>query len=454
MSELPKTVSSVDVNGSVDAPSDGKKLLGRGYVSLLATQFFGAANDNILKQCLTFMVATGIWSGPLGPNGLGEGGQVAPALCLTLPFILLSGYAGQVCDKFSKRTVMWWVKLIEIPIAVVAFIGFYTHNLWLTLGAMLLLAIQSSFFGPAKYGVIPEIVGDEQLSPANGVINMFTNLAVIVGSLLAGPLCDLFNPKPVEGQPLAEAIAWAPGVALVLVSIAGFLSVLAFPKVHAADPSLKLDFNPFKTYFESIRLMAQGPLLAVVLAWAGFYMIAMIALLILPEYETILEITYTKTSYLLGILGIAIAIGSLITGFISGREIRPWLIPVGASGMCVAFLLLGLLTPTYNGVATLIFVAGFFAGFYIVPLQALIQILAPDDERGRVIGTSGAISFCFSSLGPVVYWIATKSGIPANRIFLICAALAIIGTIYGGLQLKRIMNYREQQANLTSAGDN
>ena len=191
--------------------------------------------------------------------------------------------------------------------------------------------------------------------------------------------------------------------------------------------------------------MAQGPLLAVVLAWAAFYMIAMIALLILPEYQQILNIPYTQTSYLLGILGIAIAAGSVTTGVISGKEVRPWLIPVGAAGMCVAFLLLGVLSPTYANVAVLIFIAGFFAGFYIVPLQALIQILSPDDERGRIIGTSGAISFCCSSLGTVVFIAVTWLGMPANRIFLICAAMAICGTIYGIIQLKKILAYREQQ---------
>lgn len=427
------------------------QLFNPAYISLLLTQFFGAANDNILKQCLTFMVATGIWSGDFGANGLGAGGQVVPALCLTLPFIFLSGYAGQISDKFSKRKVMFWVKLAEIPIAIIAFIGFFTHNLWLTVGAMVLLAVQSSFFGPAKYGVIPEIVEDRHLSMANGVINMFTNLAVIFGSLVAGPLCDLFDPKLPADAPanavVPDAVPWAPGAGMVVVAVAGLLAVLIFPRIRAANPSLKFDLNPFKTYFDSIAIMKQGPLLAVVLAWAAFYMIAMIALLILPEYEAILGITYTKTSYLLGILGIAIAIGSVITGWISGGEIRPWLIPVGAGGMCVAFSLLGILTPTYGLVAGLIFMAGFFAGFYIVPLQALIQILSPDDERGRIIGTSGAISFCFSSLGPVVYWIANnRLGMPPNRIFLICAAMAIVGTIYGIGQLKRIMAHRDQAA--------
>ncbi len=551
---MAESVSGPTSNSPESAVSH--KLTSASYLSLLATQFFGAANDNILKQCLTFMVATGIWSGPLGRNGLGDGGQVVPALFLTLPFILLSGYAGQISDKYSKRKVMYWVKVAEIPIATIAMIGFFTHNLWLSLAAMLMLSVQSSFFGPAKYGVIPEIVHDDQLSMANGVINMLTNVAVIAGSLMAGPLCDLFYPQPPpvplvrytltesdssvplrfvvakpdqqpkanpgsivvqgdapsngnifaetgidgavtlasftgdwngdgENEPLtlgqpqvitsadndtigtltiqssgdyqfataagyydlaAEPTPWAPGVAMVLVAVLGYLSILKFPKLKAANPGLKFDYNPFRTYFDSIAMMAKGPLLAVVLAWAAFYMIAMIALLILPEYQQILLIEFTETSYLLGILGIAIAIGSVVTGFISGKEIRPWLIPFGAAGMCVAFLLLGIVEPSYASVAGLIFMAGFFAGFYIVPLQALIQILSPDDERGRIIGTSGAISFCFSSLGPVVFWVAKNPlGMPANRIFLICAAMAIIGTIYGAIQLKKIMDYRQTQ---------
>lgn len=564
------TATSPDPTAATDAtvgenglPSHSLRTTG--YITLLATQFFGAANDNILKQCLTFMVATGIWSGSFGRNGLGDGGQVVPALFLTLPFILLSGYAGQISDKYSKRRVMYWVKVVEIPIAIIAMIGFLTHDLWLSLLAMLMLSVQSSFFGPAKYGVIPEIVHDDRLSMANGVINMLTNVAVIAGSLVAGPLCDLFHPQPPpipairfqttdsdvaiparivvrkdddqsrfnpgvfvvrgtdpmqgnlltlieksgtspavrpkvasalsdidgdgtqdeitmgqtvefrssENEPLgkltlqrngdfeftaapnyfdlaAEPTPWAPGLAMVLVAIAGYLSIVGFPSLPAANPTLKFDWNPFGTYIESIKFMAQGPLLAVVLAWAAFYMIAMIALLILPEYQQILLIDFAETSYLLGILGIAIAIGSVVTGLVSGKQIRPWLIPFGAGGMCIAFLLLGTVEPTYLSVALLILMAGFFAGFYIVPLQALIQLLSPDEERGRIIGTSGAISFCFSSLGPIVFWVAKNPlGMAANRIFLICAAMAIIGTVYGAIQLKKIMAYRAQQESIS-----
>ncbi len=412
-------------------PSD--RLFCRGYSSLLSTQFMGAANDNILKQVLTFMVATGIWSGSLKDGGL-PGGQTVVALCLTIPFIFLSGYGGQVADRFSKRTVMLWVKLAEIPIALTAMVGFMTRNLWLTLFAMVLLAIQSSFFGPAKYGVIPELVKERHLSMANGLINMFTNLAVILGSLAAGPITDLYHPD--EGT---SAVLWAPGALLLLVAFLGLASVMPMPRVAAANPDLKFDLNPFRLYFRTLKEMAKSPLLVVALAWSGFYMIGMMALLIIPEYKDILGISYTQSSYFLGILGVAIASGSVTTGVVSGSQIRPWLIPLGAVGMTFSFLMLGSLTPSYLNVSIFIFLAGFSAGFYIVPLQALMQRLASDEKRGRILGTANALSFVFTSVGSVIFWLAkTPLGMAPNRIHLICGTLAFVGTVVGIMQVKRL----------------
>ena len=445
-----------------------ERLWSRGYLALLVCQFMGAANDNILKQCLMFMVATGVWSGMLG-----DGGQVVPALCLTLPFIFLSGYGGQVADRFSKQRVILWVKIAEIPIALTALIGFWTENLWLALAALLLLSAQSSFFGPAKYGIIPELVADRHLSQANGFINMFTNLAVILGSLAAGPICDLYYPQSdaapngvastetaaqatsaEQTQPIAaadsvaeagaalslpEPMLTAPGLAMVLVAILGLVAAWGLPKLKAADPEMQWCLNPFATYVSALREMAKSPLLTVALAWSGFYMIGWMALLIVPEYEDILAINYTKTSYLVGTLGIAIAVGSVASGLLSGDRIRPWFIPFGAIGMTACFLLLGTLTPAYSSVAGLIFGTGVFAGFYIVPLQSLMQHLSPDDERGRFLGTANALSFCFTTAGSLVYWVARKPlQMPANRVHLICGALALMGTIVGIVRLRRI----------------
>lgn len=419
-------------------------LVKRGFLSLLVTQFFGAANDNVLKQVLTFMIATGIWSQGLGEGGLGEGGQVVPALFLALPFVLLSGFAGQVADRHSKRRVMLAVKIAEVPIVLVAMIGFLTQNLWITLLAMLLLAIQSTFFGPAKYGVIPELVESRDLSRANGALNMFTNIAIIAGSVAAGPLADLFDPKPGEDGVVPEPVLWVPGVGLAAIALLGLAAVLFMPKLAPSDPNLRYTFNPFSTYIKSLKEMARGPLIIVAMAWAFFSMIGIMALLILPEYEQILNIKYTQNSYLFATLGVSIGVGSVLAGLISGHHIKPRLIPIGAVGMTVFFILLGGLKPDYYTVGALLFGAGIFAGFYIVPLQALLQRLSPENERGQFLGTANGLSFCFVTAGCGVYWIATnRLGVPPNRVFLICGGLAVVGT---GFALLRLRGYLREHA--------
>ena len=182
-------------------------LFKRGFLSLIFTQFFGAANDNILKMVLTYMVIDGAWAGKLG-----TGGQGIVGLCFTVPFILLSGYAGQFADRNSKRFVSVLVKVVEIPIALAALIGFWVGNLWITLAALIALTCQSSFFGPAKYGMIPELVPNEDLSRANGTINMMTNIAVIVGTMAGGMIADVYSPQTSTTGVHSAPLLWLPGV--------------------------------------------------------------------------------------------------------------------------------------------------------------------------------------------------------------------------------------------------
>lgn len=408
-------------------------LFKRGFASLLVVQFFGAANDNILKQVLIFMVGTGIWKAALG-----EGSEGIIALFLTVPFILLSGFAGQFADRHSKRRVIRIVKIVEIPVALLALVGLWTGSLPLTLAAFTLLAIQSTFFGPAKYGVIPELVGEGDLSRANGTLNMLTNVAIIAGTLAAGPVCDAYFPGGTGAE--GPGIAWLPGVVLLVVAIVGLVSTLALPPLAPQDPTLTYTWNPFSTYVKTIRQMARGPLLLVAGAWSFFYLVGMMAILILPQYSDVLSITYTRTSYLIGLMGISIGVGSVAAGLISGHHIEPRLIPVGAVGMTVFFFLLGAVAPTYWGVAAFLSGAGIFAGFYIVPLQALLQKLSPADARGRYLGTANAMSFVASTVGSIVLVVARSwFGLEPNRVFLVCAAIAALGTGLLLLKMRRLL---------------
>lgn len=419
------------------------RLFKPGYISLLVVQFFGAANDNLLKGVLSFAVASGgVWA-----SQLGDGGQSYVALCLTIPFILLSGFAGQLADRTSKQKVTVIVKVAEIGIALVGLTGFWVGNLWLAMSAMILLAIQSTFFGPAKYGMIPELVDDEDLSQANGTINMATNIAVIVGTLAAGPVYGWYYPEldPANPDlPLGDPKLWVPGVAMMALAILGLGGVLFMPKLKAMDPNLKIDWNPFRLYVISLREMSKTPLLIVALAWAFFYMIGMMAILILPDYKDLLGVSATKASILLGILGVSIGVGSVLAGLISGKHIEPRMIPVGAIGMTIFFALLGTAPLKFGLVGGFIAGAGFFAGFYIVPLQALLQHLAPDNERGRFLGTANALSFVMSTVGSLLFLFARKTlEMPSNKVFLICAGLALVGS---GFLLYRMRTYLKKPA--------
>jgi len=421
------------------------KLWQRGFLSLITTQFFGAANDNILKGVLVYMVIDGAWEGRLG-----AGGQGIVSICFTAPFILLSGYAGQFADRNSKRYVSVLVKMIEIPIAVVALVGFWTGSLWMTLVALVALTCQSAFFGPAKYGMIPELVQSRDLSRANGTINMMTNIAVIIGTLAAGVIADLYSPLEANENATREPLLWLPGLVMVIVAAAGLLAVTFLPILKPGDRKLKYDLNPVATYIDVLAEMAGKPLLMVMLAWGYFYFLAGLGLLIIPEYTVVLRdynVTRAEASVLLGVMGVAIGMGSALAGLISGHAIRPVLIPIGAAGLTLFFFLLGTVPPTvpdlapmwrivFSSMSGFVFGAGISAGFYIVPLQALLQRLSPDDERGRFLGTANGVSFTFLTLSSLLYWIIRPAFTTSDgdehpeKIFLISSVLMVVGAAF------------------------
>ena len=427
-------------NSSTTPPN----LYNRGFSALLCTQFLGALNDNTLKTILSFMVLTGVWAGKLG-----QGGQGWVALCLTLPFILFSGYAGQISDRISKSRVAIWMKIAEIPIAITAGLGLYYDNLPITIIALIALATQSAFFGPAKYGMIPELVVDRHLSRANGAINMLTNIAVIAGTLLAAPVSAKYFPLTHTQNQTPTRLSWLPLLTMLAIAIAGLIASLFLPKLKAQDPNIKISRNPFQTYIESLRDMANTPVLAIAFGWAYFYLMGMLALLVIFDYQQFLQISYSKASTLFAILAIAVGVGSALAGYLSGDNIKPKLIPFGALGLLVFFLLLGLITPNsvnqnlniyYWLIAALLAGAGIAAGFYIIPLQALIQELAPANSLGRFLGTTNALSFVFTSFAGLLLIICRNLlHLPPNRIFLVCAALTIPCIIFA-FRRQKIMN--------------
>ena len=142
-----------------------------------------------------------------------------------LPFLLFSGYAGQLADVYSKRTVLVVSKSLEIGAAALGLAAFYFGHLQLTYVVLFLIAFQATFFSPAKYGILPEMLPDRDLSRANGVLEMSTFVAIVLGTAVGGYLFDAWH-----------AHLWSIGVLVVIVALAGTASSFRIPHVPAAAP--------------------------------------------------------------------------------------------------------------------------------------------------------------------------------------------------------------------------
>jgi sugar phosphate permease len=231
--------------------------------------------------------------------------------------------------------------------------------------------------------------------------------------------------------------------AMVAISVLGFVPVWFMPPLAAGKPNLAIEMNPISNYIDTIRDMSKTKLMMVMMAWGYFYLLAGIALLILPEYTKVLDVDRGPASVLLGMMGISVGVGCAVAGVVSGNKIRPRLIPIGAAGLVFFFGLLGWIQPPVIGnggtmvqvalcnVSWLVCGAGFAAGFYIVPLQALLQKLSPDDERGRFLGVANGVSFSFLAIASLFYWLVRSLfGDTPQRMFLVCSVMMAFGAAF------------------------
>jgi MFS family permease len=320
----------------------------------------------------------------------------------------------------------------------------------MALVGLFLLASQSAFFGPVKYGVIAELVGHERLGPANGWISMSTQIAIVLGAQLAGSVANLYAPGGDQ-----YGMVWLPGALMIVFGLLGFLPTFFFPRLPAIEPGLRFNRNPFGTYVQAVKGMARGPVLRIAFAWSGFWLVGAIALVAFPDLQARLGTGDTpnpvRAATLFSTLGIASGVGSLICGLLSRKRIKPYHVPFGALGMTVFFLLFalaGLLdldaTRLFWTWVVLAAGAGISAGFYLIPLMTLIQKRAPDGERGRFLGTTNAISFAFMTLGSIIYLLWSKVlKLEPEWVFFLCAALALIGCVIFFLRRRHLVEWVE-----------
>jgi len=339
-----------------------------------------------------------------------------------LPFILFSMAGGFFADRFSKRDVTVTIKCAEIGIMTVAMLGLWRNNIPLMLASVFLMSTHSAFFGPSKYGLLPELLPEKKLSWGNGMFGFGTYAAIITGTIFAGTLSDTFGKKQ-----------FTSGAILITLAFIGLSLSLCVERVPAADPQKKFRANFLGDFFSQLKLIHADRVLFLGVVGNAFlwFLGALLQPTILFYGKDILHLDDTHSGWLQISLSVGIGVGSFAAGFLSGGKIEYGLIPLGMAGLTIFAALLSHAGFEVAGVAWNLGLLGFFGGFYNVPVNAIIQYRPAAGNKGHVIAAGALLSWIGVLLASGVYYLlAAVLHFKPSQIFFVGAMLSLAGMIY------------------------
>lgn len=407
---------------NLDTPPVGNKPLG----ALLIAQFFGAFNDNAWKIAVAQLAMLSAMAGTDARHAAPDAAnQKATAICFvvfTLPMMLFSLPAGLLADRVSKRSVIVWMKVAEVALMAVGALALYlSPSAWLAPLILLgLMGFQSALFSPAKYGILPEILNHESLSKGNGLLEMWTFIAIVTGTAAGGLLMDL-----------AGDHRWAIGAALTGLSLVGLLASLGIPRV----PPARSEGGLADTVKSALSIMKSDRVLWLAVLGAAYYwgiasLIGQNVFIYAKSLTAGWAHEETFSAVPLGLLGVGVGAGSVLAGRLSGQKIEYGLIPLGALGMTPLILLMGLWAPGLPGTIVLLMLLGVCSGLVVVPLNAVLQWRSPPDRRGAVIALANVLTLAGVLVGSITGFVLAAYGFDARRIFIAGGILVLAGTLW------------------------
>ncbi|HEY6239890.1 MAG TPA: MFS transporter, partial [Burkholderiales bacterium] len=361
--------------------------------------------------------------------------NLAQALFI-LPFFLFSATAGQLADKLEKSFVIRLVKIAEIAIMVLGAAGLYWRNLGLLLTALFLMGLHSTVFGPVKYSYLPQHLEQQEIVGGNGLVEMGTFLAILVGTLLGGFLIAEGSPGPVAA-------------AVLVVAVLGYLASRWVPLSPPAAPELAVNWNPFSETWAILRFLARDRTVFLsVLGISWFWFLGAIYLSQFPVYtREVLSGNEEVVTVLLALFSVGVGAGSLLCERMSGRRIEIGLVPFGSIGLTLFgvdfyFASAGLAAhapygasaflrePAHWRILADLALIGVFGGFYIVPLYALVQTRSEASHRSRVIAGNNVLNALFVVAAALTAIGLLDLGVTIPQLFLAAALLNAAAAIY------------------------
>ncbi len=405
------------------------------FSSYFITQALGAFNDSIFKQALitiiTFFSVGKIAHDPAIMTTIAMG-------LFILPFFLFSATAGQLAEKYEKSGLIQKIKILEITIMVLAVIGLYFDSIYFLLLVLFLLGLQSTLFGPIKYSILPQHLKEEELVGGNGMVEMGTFLAILIGTIVGGAL--------VSYQETGELLL---SILIVAVAVSGYLASRRIPETPAIQTDLTINWNPVTETWRTLKFARENRVvfLAILgISWFWFY-----GSVFLTQINNFAKLSLNGNEFaailILTLFSIGIGLGSALCEKLSGKRVELGLVPFGAIGMTWFAIDLYLANPQtgYEGalgameylksdgaIRTLLdcMLVGVFSGFYIVPLYALVQERSDRSKLSRIIAGNNILNSLFMVVAAILTAVWLWLGVTIPEIFFITAILNAVVAIY------------------------
>ncbi|WP_087016486.1 MFS transporter [Thaumasiovibrio subtropicus] len=411
----------------------------RRFLPYFTTQALGAFNDNVYKNVLLIFVAFA------APGTLPLDSDLIVNLAaglFILPFFLFSASAGVIADKFEKSALIRIVKIAEVLIMSMAAFAILTQNFTIMLLLLFLMGTQSAFFGPVKYALLPQTLKQEELVNGNALVETGTFLAILTGTILAGVIAN------------AEQAYTLAAIAVVAFAVMGYFSARAIPHIPAVNPDMPLKWAPISQTKQTLAIAKKDKVVfQCILGISWFWFLGASYLTQFANFtKDYLGGNAAAVSFLLTLFSVGIALGSQLCTRLSGHRVEPGIVPLGSIGLTLFGIDLMFATPDIAPVTTTfvefllhpelrrvffdLLMIGVFGGLFIVPLYAMMQQRANEDERARVIAANNIYNSLFmvtSAISGIV--LLGIIGISIPEFFLILAVINAIVALYVYLQI-------------------
>lgn len=428
--------------------STGSLVTNKRFGPMFWTQFSGAFNDNFFKNALVILVVYKI-AGELPPDaavvfGMGKDAfaPLAGAVFI-LPFFLFSALAGQLADKYEKSTLIRRIKLAEIAIMLLGGVALVFRQVEVLLFVLFLMGTQSTFFGPVKYGILPQLLDDEDLVGGNALVETATYLAILGGTILGGVLINVhYGDLPVG--------LWLVGVGVVGFALLGRAIAGRVPTCEPTEPTLEVQYDPIRPTWSIIKITyAKRPVWLSILGITWFWGFGASLLSLFPKYTLdVLGADETIATLFLAVFSIGIGVGSMLCEKLSRHRLELGIVPIGSFGMSFfALVLFAIGQPWAVDPDNLLTLVGFLSrplgwvilialtgiaasgGLYIVPLYTMIQQRSDDSERSRVIAGNNIINSAFMVAANLAL-VVLLTQLTVTQIFAVLAVFNVLVAAY------------------------